>query len=112
MDRMAREIRRIRNRNSVLVANSATFQFVDSSNNTIAFDRSGTSLRRTLGVTVNNLADNASSLAFTYYDANGAQIAVPALNPTDIRSIQIDLGFALADKQLSFRSRVAPRRLQ
>jgi prepilin-type N-terminal cleavage/methylation domain-containing protein len=112
MDRMTREIRQIKDASSVLAAGSSNFQFIDSSNNTITFDRSGSVLRRTKGISTFSLANNASALTFTYYDANGIVLVSPILNPTNIRRIQIDLTFSLSGQQLNFRGQVSLRRLQ
>lgn len=114
MDRMIREIRRIKDSMSVLTANSSTFQFIDIDDQNITLDLSGSSLRRTLAGSANILADNVSALSFIYYDENGIVIATPLVSPnaTDIKRIQISLTFSLAGQGLSFQSQVVPRRLE
>lgn len=105
IDRMVREIRRA---TSITTAQAATLQFTDIDSQNITFTRSGATLQRTLAGTTNNLADNATSLTFAYYDASGNPTAVLA----DIRRIQINLSFSLGGTQISLQSQVSPRRLQ
>lgn len=114
MDRMVREIRRIHGRTSVTTANGSSFRFTDIDGRDITFDISGTTLRRAENSSVNTLADNVNSFSLIYYDANGAVIATPSVNPsqTNIRRIEINLTFSFGGTQLSFQSQVSPRRLQ
>jgi len=111
IDRMSREIRMIKNQGSVITATSSSFQFVNSDNQTILFDRSVSSLRRTAAGVTNILADNASGLSFTYFDANDAVLPAPVVT-ADIRRIQIDLAFFSGANTLYIESGVSPRRLQ
>ncbi len=119
LDRIIREIRMTNNTTSVLTANGTTFSFIaqdidgDSSTDTITFGRSGTTLRRNLGGTVNDLAEDVSALAFTYYDSSGSVIATPAVSPsaTDIRRVKVSLTFSLGATQLNIESQVSPRML-
>lgn len=114
MDRMDREIRQINSVTGVLTANSANFQFVDANSNTITFNLSSGHLIRAVGGSSNQLADNVTSLAFTYYNSAGAVIATPVVSPsnTNIKRIVIDLTFTNGATQLNFESGVSPRRLQ
>lgn len=109
MDRMAREIRQIKNTASVLAATGSVFQFIDVNNNNITFSLSGNYLMRN----VNQLAGNVTALTFTYYDAVGALIPAPVLSPvTNIKSVVINLIFSLGGTSLNLESGVFPRRLQ
>jgi prepilin-type N-terminal cleavage/methylation domain-containing protein len=118
-NRMSREIRRLKNDSSVLVASVSQFRFIDLSNLTITYDLSGTTLNRTQGTGVSAitdaLADNVSSLNYTYYDDNGALIAtVPIVNPnnTDIRRVKVDFSLLAGANTLSFSFSVCPRNLR
>ena len=93
MDRMTREIRTIKNSTSVTTASAAQFRFTDAGNKDITYSLSSTNLNRTENGTANLLAENVSSLAFTYYDANGNTIATPIVSPsaTNIRRVRINL---------------------
>jgi prepilin-type N-terminal cleavage/methylation domain-containing protein len=113
IDRMAREIRRVRDRNSFTTAAVSSLRFTDIDNTDITFDLSGTTLRRTLGgVTINPLADNVSALTFTYYDSAGATLSAPVATPSNIRRIQVDITFTYSGSNFYLRSQVAPRRIQ
>ncbi len=93
MDRMTREIRTIKDSTSVTTASAAQFRFTDTGNKDITYSLSSTNLNRTENGTANLLAENVSSLAFTYYDANGNTIATPIVSPsaTNIRRVRINL---------------------
>lgn len=108
LDRIAREIRQIRDTTSVLTATGSVFQFIDVNNNNITFSRSGNYLMRNS----DQLAANVTALTFTYYD--GAPILTPTVNPlvTNIKSIVINLTFSLGGTSLNLESTVFPRRLQ
>jgi prepilin-type N-terminal cleavage/methylation domain-containing protein len=113
IDRMAREIRRVRDRNSFTTAAASSLRFTDIDSTDITFDLSGTTLRRTLGgVTINPLADNVSALTFTYYDSAGATLSAPVATPSNIRRIQVDITFTYSGSNFYLRSQVAPRRIQ
>ncbi|MEI8350179.1 MAG: prepilin-type N-terminal cleavage/methylation domain-containing protein [Candidatus Omnitrophota bacterium] len=114
MDKMIREMRQIKSKASVITASGSTFRFIDINDNDITFNLSSGHLMRTIGATSNQLADNVSSLSFTYYNSAGAQIATPQVNPsdTDIKRVVIDLTFSLGGTQLALKSGVSPRRLQ
>jgi type II secretory pathway pseudopilin PulG len=113
MDRMLREIRQIKSTTSVITANSSTFRFIDVNDNDITFNLSSGHLVRTVGATSNQLADNVSSLSFTYYNAGGSQVSTPQVSPnsTNISRIVIDLTFSFSGTQLALESAVNPRRL-
>lgn len=109
LDRIAREIRQIKDTASVLVATGSAFQFIDVNSNNITFNLSGNYLMRNS----DQLAGNVTVLTFTYYDFAGALIPVPVLSPaTDIRSVVIGLTFSLGGTSLNLESGVFPRRLQ
>jgi len=114
MDRMIRLARRIKDDDSIFIAEANVFQFLTTEDKIITFDRSGSSLRLAADGSTNELASDVSLLEFSYFDENGAAIAIPKVNPlaTNIKRIQIDLVFSSGPEQLSFKSQVAPRRLQ
>lgn len=103
MDRMIRETREAA---SISTAAGGTLTFNNIGGNTITFDTSGTTLRRTVDGTTNELADNVDSLSFTYYYDNGGSAL------TDITRIEIDLTFSSGNTEFNFKSQVSPRRLQ
>ncbi|MCX5715690.1 MAG: prepilin-type N-terminal cleavage/methylation domain-containing protein [Candidatus Omnitrophica bacterium] len=72
-NRMSREIRRLKNDNSITTADASQLAFTDLNNNAITFNLSGNTLMRNS----DGLLDSVTSLAFTFYDDGGAAIAVP-----------------------------------
>lgn len=113
MDRMIREIRQIKDTNSITTAGADIFQFVDTNNNTVRFDLVSNTLRRSQAGAVYNLADNVTALSFTYYDGSDAVIASPTVSPsvTNIKRIVVSLTINSGGIQLVSQSGVSPRRL-
>ena len=114
LDRVIREIRRILNDTSVVIATSGAFQFINIDSENITFNTSGTTLQRIVDGTTNALADNVSSLTFTYYDSAGATIATPVVSPlaTDIRRVEVDLTLSSGGTDYYSKAQVSPRRLR
>ena len=111
IDRMTREIRTIRNTTSVTTASSSQFRFIDAGNNDITYSMSSTNLNRTENGAANLLAENVSSLVFTYYDTNGNTIAVPTVSPaaTNIRRVRINLTLTKNGENVYLRSEASTR---
>src|SRR5262245_31468566 len=94
-ERIARELRRVRNNTSVTAATPRTFTFVDRDNATVSFSWSGVSgadLLYTKNGSSRTLAQSVDSLAFQYWKQNGAA-AVPTVSPsaTDIWRVTVYL---------------------
>lgn len=87
LDRMTREIRTIKDTASITTAASSQFRFIDAGNKDITYSLSSTNLNRTENAATNLLAENVSSLAFTYYDTAGVVTGVLA----NIRRVRINL---------------------
>lgn len=105
--RMGREIVRLKGITSISTATSSVYAFTDIDNNSIQYDRSGSTLQRTLNGTTDTLADNVSSLTFTYYDDNENTTTTLA----DIRLIQIDITFSAGANTINYRALVRPYRV-
>ena len=92
-ERIARELRRVRDGTSILIAEPTTLTFVDRDDRTIGFSWSGVPgadlLFTTDGVS-RKLASGVDSLAFSYWRSDGAA-AAPAVAPqeTDIRRVTV-----------------------
>ena len=106
LDRMTREIRTIRNSTSVTTASAAQLRFIDTNNTDITYSLSSTNLNRTANGTANLLAENVSSLAFTYYDSSGTVIPVPTVSPsaTNIRRVRVSLTLTKNGQNVYLRS--------
>jgi len=83
LERMTRDIHSVNSSASITTATSSQFSFVNISGTSITYQLTGTKLMRTAQV----LADNVSSLSFSYLDKNGTTTAVLA----NIRYINVNL---------------------
>ena len=111
INRMAREIREIKNLTSVTTASSSQFRFTNVNNNSIIYSLSGADLNRTKDGSANILAQNVSNLSFTYYDSSGAGIATPTVSPsaTNIRRVRINLTLTNGGQNFYAQSDSVPR---
>ena len=115
LNRMTREIRMIKDLTSVITADSAVFELIDVNNVDITYSLNSGALERTEDAVTNTLATGASSLSFTYYDADNSIIISPVVAPseTDIRRVRINMSLAKnLDIVLNLRSDVKPRNLE
>jgi len=112
MNRMVREIREIRDNDSVATASSSEFRFTNVDNVDITYNLSSTDLNRTANGVTNTLAEDVSGLTFTYYDscASGATPIAPTVGTdTNIRRVQIDLTLTKNGENLYVQSQSVPR---
>jgi hypothetical protein len=114
LNRMSREIRRLRDATSIIIANASTYRFVDIDGNTRQYSVNGTNLERFDGTNTDILLQNASSFAFTYLDGSLAAIGTPLVSPnaTNIRFVQIDMTVSSGSNTLYYRERVRLHRLR
>lgn len=115
--RMSREIRRLRNNQSVVSATATEFEFVDRDNVQIRYRLAGNSLMRRQGAVENALADQvqAGGLGFTYLNDDGSAIATPAVGlgtNTNIRRVQIQIIFQNGNHVMTFQTQVMPRNVR
>lgn len=109
--RMDREIRRLENAKNVVTATGSTYQFIDIGNDNIQYSLSGTTLNRTVNGTTSPLAENVTSLNFTYYDYSGNQILtapVVSPDPTDIYTIEINITLSSGGNTIYYMTRIKP----
>ena len=111
LDRMTREIRTVKNATSVTTATSSQFRFTDTGNKDITYSLTSTNLNRTENGTANLLAENVSSIAFTYYDASGTAIPTPTVSPsaTNIRRVRINLTLTKNGENIYLQSDASPK---
>ncbi len=118
LSRMGREIRRLRNDESVGTASATVFEFVDNDDVQIRYRLTSTTLMRTQGANPESgLADQvqAGTLAFTYYDDDGNTIATPTVGlgtSTNIRRVRIQMTFATGTHSLPVQIDIRPRNLR
>jgi len=111
MNRMVREIREVKRATNVTTASASQFRFTNVGDLDITYDLSSTDLNRTEDSTANVLAENVSSLTFTYYDSSGATIATPIVSPstTDIHRVRINLTLTKSGENVYLQSDSRPR---
>lgn len=118
LSRMSREIRRLRDDESIITANAGTFSFIDIDGTQIRYRQVGNSLMRREGTgSDSSLADHVQTggLSFAYYDDDGNLIASPLTGlgtRTDIRRIEIQIVFRSGNHTLPARLQVRPRNLR
>ncbi len=115
--RMSREIRRLRNNQSVVSATATEFEFVDLDNVQIRYRLVGNSLMRRQGAVENALADQvqAGGLDFTYLDDDGNTLATPTVGlgtNTNIRRVQVQIIFQNGNHVMTLQTQVMPRNVR
>ena len=107
LNRMLNEIAQIKDNTSVLTAEAGRFRFTDVTDTAIDYQISGGNLVRNADI----LARGVQTLTFTYYDVNGAALAVPAVSPavTDLWRVQIRVTVQKDGRSVTLDSQVHPR---
>jgi len=120
--RISREVRRVRNDQSVVTAGLTQFSFFDVSNAQITYRLTGGALVRdydsdgagpVLPVT-DELADKVTGFFTTYYDNAGAIIGSPTVSPlrTNIRRIKFEILIADSPHAITDLTVIRPRNLR
>ena len=104
LERMTREMRLIRNKNSINISVPNQITFVTTRGETITYSRSGTNLMRNS----QPLADNVSSFTLTYFNVN----KVPTAIANQVRFILIHLTIDNEGATYSFDTTVNPRNVR
>lgn len=105
--RMAREIRQLRDSNSISSADVAAFNFFDATDTAISYQLTGNNLLRNSDI----LISGVTSLAFTYYDRSNNSLAAPVGTTTQIYRIDITLQLSSGGQTKSLTLDVFPRSL-
>ena len=112
LNRMVREIREADSDDSVTTASSSQFRFTDEDGVDITYSLSSTDLNRTADATANMLAENVSSLAFTYFSscASDATSITPTVGTdTNIRRVRINLTLTTGGEDVYLQADSVPR---
>lgn len=111
MNRIVKEIREIKDDTSVTTATSSQFRFININDEDITYGLSSTNLNRTEDGTANIIAQNVSSLSFTYYNSSGDTIGTPVVSPgeTDIRRVRINLTLTKGGENVYLQADSTPR---
>lgn len=75
MNRVSRELKRVKKNTNITTHASKEISFLDVSNNTVTFSQEGTALFRNSDILLENLQDPCG-LNFTYLDKDGNQTAI------------------------------------
>ncbi|MFC1666756.1 prepilin-type N-terminal cleavage/methylation domain-containing protein [Candidatus Omnitrophota bacterium] len=111
MNRMLREMREVKDLTSVTTASSSQFRFINTDDIDITYSLSITDLNRTENGVSNTLAEDVSSLAFTYFDSSGSAISTPTVSPseTDVRRVMVNLTLTKNGENVYLQSESVPR---
>lgn len=109
LNRMAREIRQIKDAKSVYTANSTRITFNDVNSNSLTYDFLSSTVYRNAKA----LIDGVTSFSLLYYDKNGNIITLPVVNPgnTNIRRIKISITTQKGNNSFGMETLVSPRNL-
>lgn len=110
--RMGREMRQVRDKNSISTANAGRFTFIDRAGNTIDYQLSGNNLMRNTEI----LATGVSNLIFCYYDKNNQAACAPVCtcavaDTTVIYRIVIRMDISAGSETKHIESQIYPRNL-
>lgn len=104
LSRMTKEIRQMKDTDSVTAFTSGQFTFSDLSDNAITYQQSGTSLMRNSDVLARKL-DSLNGLTFEYLDDDGSAAA----DKYSINIVKVTLVFGTGGQEVAVRSGVAVR---
>lgn len=103
---ISRDIRQIMAPDSISQAYLNSIQFDDVDDFTIAYTFSNNQIFRNGDL----LQNSVQNLEFEYFDGSGNQLTSPVSNPSQIRTISIDLTTALGNNQsFNFTTKIYPR---
>ncbi|MDD5070391.1 MAG: hypothetical protein PHV17_06645 [Candidatus Omnitrophica bacterium] len=96
INRLSRELRRLKNATSVFTANNTSYRFLDYDNRSLGYNLNGTRLEREINGTTDILAVGIEQFSFDYLDDSLTPIAYPQVspNPTDIKFIRFSFEIA------------------
>lgn len=108
--RFSREVRAVRDVQSVTTATNQEFRFTDVNGNDIRYWLSGTNVRRN----ADTMVEQVSDLVLTYYDVSGAEIVTPVVSPsaTNIRSVRMVLTVTRSGESFNVQTQAKLRNVQ
>jgi type II secretory pathway pseudopilin PulG len=113
MDRMAKEIRNVRNSTSVTTGNSTQFCFTDTESTQINYSYSGTDIKRDTGnCTAGSgatLSASIASFSFAYIQANGTEVST--FSSVTTKKIKIITASTVSGETVTLQTEVWPRNL-
>ena len=113
LDRMAKEIRNVRNASAITTATATTFTFTDTSGTSISFALGGGNITRnadTLAVGISNAT--FPSCIFSYIESGGTETQSPtAPQMLTIKRIKIGFKATAGSESVTLQTEVWPRNL-
>ena len=104
---LSRELRQIRDSNSITQAEQQTISFVNIDDEQVTIEYSnGRVLRNSVPV-----ARNVTQFELQYYDQSGQLLSFPIANRSEIRAIRIVLQVTVGGKSIRLETEVRPRNL-
>jgi len=107
--RMSREIRQMRDADSLAAASAWQLQFTDTKSTSISYQVSGNNLLRNTDI----LAAGVNNFTFSYYNKTNQLITTPLVAPTatDVYRIDINATFQSGTQSKTIKTKVYPRNL-
>ncbi len=103
INRMMRELRQIKDYQSISVANTTSITFIDIKNNTITYSLSGGVIYRNANI----LLDGVTTFSLQYLDINGTI----ATAPKNIRKIKVTVRIQKGTNPIDMETTIKPRNL-
>ncbi|NOZ57912.1 MAG: type II secretion system protein [Calditrichaeota bacterium] len=104
---IARDVRQIKSRTSIALAQSDSLVFTTVTDELVRYGWNGSRLSRN----GTPLALNVASFSFTYYTEDGTPLQSPVLNTELIRVVDVHLTIQVSDQHVSLQTRIHPRNL-
>lgn len=119
LSRISRDVRRLRNDQSVTSATVSKFSFIDIPGAEITYRLTGGALVRDYDpagappAVTDEIADNAIALTITYFDDSNTAIGSPTISPrTNIRRIEFEIQLQESPHKVTAQTVVRPRNLR
>jgi Tfp pilus assembly protein PilW len=113
LERMEQEIRAVSSTAGLTTWTATALTFTNTSGISIGYTLGGSTLQRTQAPTTapqpQPLADDVSSLGFTYWDRSGAQVVPGVGSVSNIYYITVTLGITKGGFSSTYRTTVYPR---
>lgn len=109
LERMERELRAISSTAGITTWTAGTLAFTDTGGTSINYSLGGGSVQRIQGASPSQpLADNVSSLAFSYWDRSGVEVVPGVGSVSSIYYVTVTFGIAKGDFNGTYRTTVHP----
>jgi len=104
---MSREIRNIKDEESILIATPNELKFTDVKDNAVSYKLAGNNLMRNNDI----LCASTTALKFSYFDRDGQELSSPMISPstTDIWLVDVKMLVARGDQEDEMHIVLRPR---